>query len=192
LPYVDGLSGWPTYLQQLEMESLGKQVDNAGAPLNYATCPVVFGTVGTPAQHTFMQAFHQGMESVPTDFILVKKPDHAHKTHHAMLLANGLAQAEALAFGQKDSAGAKAFYGNRPSTILVLERLDARTLGELVALYEHKVFALSIFWDINPFDQWGVELGKKLAKPIESKLGGRAGADVGPSLQMLIDTLTEN
>ncbi len=183
LPYDERLARLPAHLQQVEMESLGKRVTLAGTPAARQTGPVVFGEPGTNAQHSFMQLLHQGTTPVPCDIILVKQPDHAHADSHRKLLANGLAQAEALMRG-KSLAEAEAetpglgvhrvFPGDRPSTTIVLPRLDAYTLGQLVALYEAKVFCLGALWGVNAFDQWGVELGKQLAGAILPEL--EAGA----------------
>ncbi|MBM3591842.1 MAG: glucose-6-phosphate isomerase [Alphaproteobacteria bacterium] len=197
LPYDERLARLPAHLQQLEMESLGKRIAVSGAPLQRASGPVVFGEPGTNAQHSFMQLLHQGTTPVPVDFILVARPDHAHADSHRKLLANGLAQAEALLMG-KDEAAITAemraagvheadiarllphriFPGDRPSVTMLLPRLDAFTLGQLVALYEHKVAVLGALWGINPFDQFGVELGKQLASAILPELG--AGAPQRP------------
>jgi glucose-6-phosphate isomerase len=185
LPYDERLARFPAHLQQLEMESLGKRVTLAGAPVGRATGPVVFGEPGTNAQHSFMQLLHQGSTPVPADIILIARPDHPHADSHRKLLANGLAQAEALMRG-KDAAEVRAemqaagtdpaeisrllphrlFPGDRPTATLLLPHLDAFTLGQLVALYEHKVFCLGALWGVNAFDQWGVELGKQLAGAI--------------------------
>ena len=193
LPYDERLARLPAHLQQVEMESLGKRVTLAGGPVGGATGPVVFGEPGTNAQHSFMQHIHQGTMPVPCDIILVARPDHAHADSHRKLLANGLAQAEALMRG-KDADQARAemqaagmaeaeialllphrvFPGDRPSATILLPRLDAFTLGQLVALYEHKVFCLGALWGINAFDQWGVELGKQLAGAILPELEARA------------------
>jgi glucose-6-phosphate isomerase len=193
LPYDERLARFPAHLQQLEMESLGKRVTLAGAPVGRATGPVVFGEPGTNAQHSFMQLLHQGSTPVPADIILIARPDHPHADSHRKLLANGLAQAEALMRG-KDAAEVRAemqaagtdpaeisrllphrlFPGDRPTAILLLPHLDAFTLGQLVALYEHKVFCLGALWGVNAFDQWGVELGKQLAGAILPEL--EAGA----------------
>jgi glucose-6-phosphate isomerase len=195
LPYDERLARFPAHLQQLEMESLGKAVRADGTPVPRATGPVVFGEPGTNAQHSFMQLVHQGPRPVPVDFILVARPDHAHAESHRKLLANGLAQAEALLHG-KDAAAVAAemraagaaeaeiarllphrvFTGDRPSVTILLPRLDPGTLGQLVALYEHKVACLGALWGINPFDQWGVELGKQLAGGTLAALEGRARA----------------
>jgi len=192
LPYDERLARLPAHLQQLEMECLGKRVTVAGAPVAMPTGPVVFGEPGTNAQHSFMQLIHQGTTPVPVDFVLVAGPDHGAADSHRKLLANALAQAEALARGRTESearaemtaagmdaaeverlAPHRAFPGDRPSAVILLPRLDARALGALVALYEHKVACLGAFWDINPFDQWGVELGKQLTGPILAALEGR-------------------
>jgi len=193
LPYDERLRRLPAHLQQLEMESLGKRVHLDGSIVSRATGPVVFGEPGTSAQHSFMQLVHQGPKPVPVDFILVARPDHTHAENHRILLANGLAQAEALLMG-RDAAGVEAdmraagadaatiarllphriFPGDRPSVTIVLPSLDPASLGALIALYEHKVFVLGALWRINPFDQWGVELGKQLAGGILPALEGAA------------------
>lgn len=170
LPYCEALREWPSYLQQLEMESLGKSIDCDGKALSYSTAPVVFGMTGTPAQHAFMQALHQGTQIIPAEIIMVKAEHTKLPGHHAMLNANGLAQAEALQQGRETDDLQKNFSGNRPSSILVLDTLSPFAIGELLALYEHKVFTESVFWNLNPFDQWGVELGKTLATPIQNAL----------------------
>jgi glucose-6-phosphate isomerase len=165
LPYSNALRLLPAYLQQLEMESNGKRVDREGRPVDYATAPIVWGAEGTVSQHTFHQLLHQGTHSVPADFI-----DLALEKN---LSANCRAQADALAFGTDDPAlpPHKQYPGNRPSSFFTLEGVNPRNLGRLLALYEHKVFTQGVLWNINSFDQWGVELGKELAKKILS--GGR-------------------
>ena len=160
LPYANGLRLLPAYLQQLEMESNGKRVDREGRPVGYATAPVLWGAEGTVSQHSFHQLLHQGTQIVPCDFIEM----HLERN----LSANCRAQADALAFGTEDPAlpPYRQYPGNRPSSMLAFEQLDARNLGRLIALYEHKVFAQGVLWNINSFDQWGVELGKALANKI--------------------------
>jgi glucose-6-phosphate isomerase len=160
LPYVHALKLLPAYLQQLEMESNGKRVDREGRALGYATAPVVWGAEGTVSQHSFHQLLHQGTQAVPADFIVAGVS--------AELDANAEAQARALAFGTADPAlpAHRRYPGNRPSSTLRLERIDAHALGALVAAYEHKVFVQGVLWNVNSFDQWGVELGKQLAGEI--------------------------
>ena len=178
-PYHQALARFPAYLQQLEMESNGKRVGLDGQTLPYATSPVVWGEPGTNGQHAFFQMLHQGTDVIPVDFVAVRNASHTLPGHHEKLLANALAQAQALMLGKTDTGGHKHFPGNRPSTFLVLEQLDAASLGALVALYEHRVFVSGAIWGINSFDQWGVELGKVLAKDIEARLhtGDVAGLD---------------
>ncbi len=178
-PYHAALRRLPAYLQQLEMESNGKRVDKDGAALGYATSPVVWGEPGTNGQHAFFQMLHQGTEVIPLEFIAVKTPSHSLTPHHALLLANALAQAQALLQGQSDAGGHKHFPGNRPSSFFVLERLTPESFGALIALYEHRVFVSGAVWGINSFDQFGVELGKVLAKDIEARLasGDAQGLD---------------
>jgi glucose-6-phosphate isomerase len=178
-PYHSALRRVPAYLQQLEMESNGKRVDAQGRPLPFATSPVLWGEPGTNGQHAYFQMLHQGTDVVPVEFIAVKQPMHDLPGHHAQLLANVLAQAQALMQGKPDPGGHRHFTGNRPSTFLLLERLDPASLGALLALYEHRVFVSGSLWGIDSFDQWGVELGKVLAKDIAPRLesGDLSGLD---------------
>ncbi|MBS1190776.1 MAG: glucose-6-phosphate isomerase [Rhodocyclaceae bacterium] len=186
LPYSQSLGLLPAYLEQLEMESNGKQVNREGQPVGVATAPILWGEAGTSGQHSFYQLLHQGGRLIPCDFILLKEADFPLPGHHEQLLANCLAQSAALAFGQTEeearAAGAsaalapyKVFPGNQPSSTLVLPALSPFALGQLVALYEHKVFCLGILWGINSFDQWGVELGKQLAGRLTPMLAGKGG-----------------
>jgi len=184
IPYSEDLRDLPAYLQQLEMESNGKRVDREGNEVDYATAPVVWGASGTNSQHSFHQLLHQGTRLVPVDFLLAQDSP-------AALAANALAQAAALAFGQA-AAGAphKELPGNRPSSMLLLERLAPRCLGALLAMYEHKVFVEGIVWNLNSFDQWGVEHGKLLARTLAPRLveGGDA-ADLDSSTRALLGRL---
>lgn len=169
-PYHHGLRRLPAYLQQLEMESNGKRVDVNGHPMALATAPVTWGEVGSNAQHAFFQMLHQGSEVVPVEFVLVRDCSHSLPGHHEKLLANALAQSRALMLGQPGDAPERHFPGNRPSTTLLLSDLSQRSVGALLALYEHRTFALGALWGINSFDQWGVELGKRHAGPILAAL----------------------
>ena len=169
-PYHSALRRLPAYLQQLEMESNGKRVDTNGRTLAFNTAPVLWGEPGTNGQHAFFQMLHQGGDIVPVDFVAVRRAAHDLAGHHDMLLANALAQAQALMLGQADPGGHRDFPGNRPSVFLVLEQLDPRTLGALIALFEHRVFVSGAIWGINSFDQWGVELGKSLAQKLLPRL----------------------
>ena len=169
-PYHSALRRWPAYLQQLEMESNGKCVDAQGQALRFDTAPVLWGEPGTNGQHAYFQMLHQGSDTVPVEFLAVKKPRHDLKAHHELLLANVLAQAQALMVGQRDTGGHKNFPGNRPSTFLLLDELTPTTLGALIALQEHRVFVSGSLWGLNSFDQWGVELGKVLAKDVQARL----------------------
>jgi glucose-6-phosphate isomerase len=184
LPYEQYLKRFPAYLQQLTMESNGKQVTLDGAQVSYTTGPIYFGEPGTNGQHSFYQLIHQGTRLIPCDFIVFGRPLNPLGRHHDMLLANVLAQAEALAFGktpeQVEAEGTadwlvphRVFEGNRPSNTILLERLTPETLGKLVALYEHSVFTQGTIWNIDSFDQWGVELGKQLAQRIIPELESR-------------------
>ena len=181
LPYEQYLKRFPAYLQQLTMESNGKHVTLQGERVDYQTGPVYWGEPGTNGQHSFYQLIHQGTKLIPCDFIAFAQPLNPVGNHHELLLANVLAQAEALAFGRTAeevrSAGTpewlvphRTFEGNRPSTTIVTERLTPETLGKLIALYEHSVFTQGTIWQIDSFDQWGVELGKVLAEKIIPEL----------------------
>ena len=169
-PYHSALRRLPAYLQQLEMESNGKRVDASGASLPFATSPVLWGEPGTNGQHAYFQMLHQGTDVVPVEFVAVKTPRHNLPGHHTLLLANVLAQAQALLLGQADAGGHKHFTGNRPSTFFLLDDLTPASLGALIALQEHRVFVSGSLWGINSFDQWGVELGKVLAKDVQARL----------------------
>jgi glucose-6-phosphate isomerase len=178
-PYHSALKRYAPYLQQLEMESNGKQVDHAGHTLPYGTSPVLWGEPGTNGQHAFFQMLHQGTDVVPLEFVAVKNATHALPDHQALLLSNALAQAQALMLGKTDANGHKNFAGNRPSTFVLLEDLTPFNLGALIALQEHRVFVSGAVWGINSFDQWGVELGKVLAKDLHARIlsGDVAGLD---------------
>ena len=194
IPYDQRLERFPAHVQQLAMESNGKRATRRGRLAQRATAPVVWGEPGTNAQHSFFQLLHQGTDVVPVDFIVAAEPrDGIGTDHHRLLVANCLAQAQALAFGRSPEAAKRemsaagvadpdaarlalhrSFPGDRPSTTVVHRRLDARALGRLIALYEHRVFVEGILWDVNSFDQWGVELGKTLADRL------RPALDAGP------------
>jgi glucose-6-phosphate isomerase len=164
LPYSDQLSHLPRYIQQLDMESNGKSVDQSGESIPYKTAPVVFGEVGTNAQHAFLQMLHQGTDIIPSDFIGIRQSANQRQDHQDMLIANLMGQSRALMEGRKNTDHPhRHFDGNRPSNILWLERLTPYSLGKLLAFYEHKAATQGIIWNINSFDQWGVELGKDLA-----------------------------
>jgi glucose-6-phosphate isomerase len=174
VPYAHALRFLPEWLQQLEMESHGKSVTNDGRSCD-PTSPVVFGSAGSNSQHSYFQMLHQGNQIIPVDFIAIKEPMSdlpEAKEHHQSLLANCLAQAQALANGSKEEHAYDSCPGGRPSNLIWLDRLDAYHLGALLALYEHRALCLGAIWNLNSFDQPGVELGKKLAKPIQSALKG--------------------
>ena len=189
IPYCEDLRDLPAYLQQLEMESNGKSVDRDGNKVDYDTAPVVWGASGTPSQHSFHQLLHQGTRLVPVDFILTQEPTPS--AAQTALAANALAQAAALAFGNPvPDAPHKALPGNRPSSTLLLRRLAPRELGELVAMYEHKVFVEGVIWNLNSFDQWGVEHGKTLARTLAPRfLGSTKAADLDSSTRALLERL---
>jgi glucose-6-phosphate isomerase len=204
LPYSQRLARLPAYLQQLEMESNGKSVTRDGNPVSHKTCGIIWGEPGTNGQHAFFQLLHQGTELVPIDFIVAIKAEHGYPGQHRLLLANCLAQASALMCGKSaeevrkelSSQGMdegrlealvpqRVFAGNRPSTTILMTRLEPATLGALVALYEHKVLIAGALWNINSFDQWGVELGKVVANRVAQAMEGElAGLD--PSTRELI------
>lgn len=188
LPYSQYLRLFPAFLQQLEMESNGKGVDRDGRKVDYATAPVLWGEPGTGGQHAFFQLLHQGTQVVPCDFIGFRRSLDPFRDQHEQLLANLFAQAQALAFGRTRQELARAgtpaqlqpyceFPGNRPSNILLAEELTPAVLGRLIALYEHKVFAQGVLWNIFSFDQWGVELGKRIAGRLLPQIKGETSAD---------------
>lgn len=169
LPYAQKLKLFPDYLQQLEMESNGKNIDlNGNKITDYKTAPIIFGGVGTTSQHSFFQLLHQGTDIIPCDFIGVKISDNNLHNHHNKLISNFLAQPQALMQGKNSDIPYKQFFGNRPSSIIILDKIDAYHLGMLIALYEHKIFTQSVIWNINAFDQFGVELGKEMANKMEN------------------------
>lgn len=185
LPYDERLKRFVSYVQQLDMESNGKTVSRDGNTINYSTGPVVWGDIGTNSQHAFFQLLHQGSHPVSSDFIAVKQSSHSFDKNHKLLMANFVAQTEALMTGRSQGSAAKEleklgvrpeeitrlsphkhFAGNRPSNSILLDKLTPKTLGALIATYEHKVFVQGVIWNVNSFDQWGVELGKQLAKTV--------------------------
>jgi glucose-6-phosphate isomerase len=173
LPYAQELGRLPAYLQQLDMESNGKSVRLDGAPVRTHTGPVVWGEPGTNGQHAFYQLLHQGTEIVPADLIGFATAHHPYQEHHDLLVANLIAQSEALAFGRRnDDEPYRNFDGERPTTVIMAERLTPSVLGQLIALYEHVVNVQGTVWGINSYDQWGVELGKELANVITPELQG--------------------
>ncbi|MCA9687363.1 MAG: glucose-6-phosphate isomerase, partial [Myxococcales bacterium] len=189
LPYDHSLRKLPAYLQQLTMESNGKQVTRDGSRVEVDTSMIYWGEPGTNGQHSFYQLIHQGTRLVPVDFIAFANSLNPLGEHHDQLIANVFAQAEALAFGKTAAeveaegvepwlARHREFDGNRPSNVLMADRLTPAVLGRLVALYEHDVFVQGVIWDIDSFDQWGVELGKVLAKRIVPELGGEAAPEL--------------
>jgi len=185
-PYHGALRRLPAFLQQLEMESNGKRVDMQGRELAFATSPTVWGEPGTNGQHAYFQMLHQGTDVIPVEFIAVKTPAHELPGHHDLLLANALAQAQALMQGKADAGGHKDFPGNRPSTFLLLDALTPASLGALLALHEHRVFVSGSLWGINSFDQWGVELGKVLAQDIAPRLSSGDASGLDPSTAGLL------
>jgi glucose-6-phosphate isomerase len=190
LPYEQYLKRFPAYLQQLAMESNGKRVTLTGREVDYSTSPVYWGEPGTNGQHSFYQLIHQGTRLIPCDFIAFAQPLHPVGRHHDILMANVFAQTAALAFGKtRDEVQAdgtadalvphRMFEGNRPSNTILADRLTPATLGKLVALYEHSVFTQGVIWNVDSFDQWGVELGKVLAQRIIPELESRAEPALG-------------
>lgn len=193
LPYTQNLQQFSAYIQQLDMESNGKYVTKDGARVDYATGPAIFGEPGTNGQHAFFQLLHQGTQIIPSDFIAVINPNHGLEKHHKNLLANALAQGEAFMRGSENKDEPhRHFDGGRPSSMLLLDRLDAYHMGMLMATYEHKIFVQGVLWNINSFDQWGVELGKRMAKPImEAFDKEQAPESMGSSTYSLINTILE-
>ncbi len=204
-PYNTRLTRFPAYIQQLEMESNGKSVKKNGDSVNYATCPIVWGDSGINGQHAYYQLLHQGTQVVPMDIIIAASDKFSNQEHNDILWSNALAQAEAFMTGKtyataeaellaqgmdavkaSEIAKHKVFAGNRPSNILVLPEISPRYLGMLIALYEHKVFVQGVMWEINSFDQWGVELGKQLAKKVLADIEGGAISNHDSSTTTLI------
>jgi glucose-6-phosphate isomerase len=184
LPYDQYLKRFPAYLQQLTMESSGKSVTLDGTPIKtYQTGPIYWGEPGTNGQHSFYQLIHQGTKLVPCDFIGFRRTLNPQGNHHDLLMANVFAQSQALAFGQAAPAGEpwRNFEGNRPSNTILADKLTPKVLGSLVALYEHSVFTQGAIWDINPFDQFGVQLGKVLAAELLPALSRNAPLPTGDS-----------
>jgi glucose-6-phosphate isomerase len=191
LPYDQNLHRFPAYLQQADMESNGKAVDRQGNAVDYSTGPILFGEIGIASQHAFYQLIHQGTKLVPADMLASISNKHCIARHHRALMSNVFAQAEALMKGkteeevqdelQKEGCSTeqiqqllpyKVFPGNRPTNTFLYYTLNPKTLGSLIAMYEHKIFVQGVIWNLNSFDQWGVELGKKLAKAILEEING--------------------
>ncbi len=192
VPYDQALNQLPSFLQQLDMESNGKSVDIFGHPVNYKTGPIVWGQTGSNGQHAFFQLLHQGTRYVPIDFIASLKPEPGVEDHHFALLTNMLAQANAFMEGSQGDSKELSQHdpyscpGNRPSSTLLLDELTPKNLGALIALYEHKVFVQGVIWNINSFDQWGVQLGKRIAGEISERIDTNA-ADFDTSTQGLLE-----
>ena len=205
-PYAQDLHRLPAYLQQLEMESNGKSVDRDGNTVAAASCPVIWGEPGTNGQHAFFQLLHQGTSVIPVDFIAAVHGNGKLPEHHRMLLANCIAQSEALMVGKSEAqvhaelraqglnateiyalTPHKFFVGNRPSNTILLDKLTPKSLGALIALYEQKTFVQGVIWGVNSFDQWGVELGKQLAKTIDAELksGAVSGVHDGSTIGLM-------
>ncbi|WP_024951094.1 glucose-6-phosphate isomerase [Cobetia crustatorum] len=193
VPYDQALHQLPAFLQQLDMESNGKSVDIFGRPVDYKTGPIVWGETGSNGQHAFFQLLHQGTRYVPIDFIASLKPEPGTEEHHFALITNMLAQANAFMEGSQDGSNLDPHYscpGNRPSSTLLLDELTPRNLGALIALYEHKVFVQGVIWNINSFDQWGVQLGKRIAGEISARIDTDVQA-FDPSTQGLLALVRE-
>jgi glucose-6-phosphate isomerase len=207
LPYIQQLELLPDYLQQTDMESNGKRIDRNGQAVDYQTGPVLWGGVGTNAQHAFFQLLHQGTKVIPADFIMARQSHSPYAQQQRMLVSNAVAQMETLMSGktaaeaQREMSGLpasqqqflaayKEFAGNKPSNALLTDKLTPETLGALIALYEHKVFVQGVIWNINSFDQWGVEYGKQVAQTVLKALeAGTAGTPVSGSTQSLVERL---
>lgn len=193
VPYDQALHQLPAFLQQLDMESNGKSVDIFGHPVDYKTGPIVWGQTGSNGQHAFFQLLHQGTRYVPIDFIASLKPESGVEDHHFALLTNMLAQANAFMEGSQQGGNLDPYScpGNRPSSVLLLDELTPRNLGALIALYEHKVFVQGVIWNINSFDQWGVQLGKRIAGEISERIDERT-QDFDASTQGLLSLVREH
>ncbi|MFM9271671.1 glucose-6-phosphate isomerase [Halomonas elongata] len=193
VPYDQALHQLPAFLQQLDMESNGKSVDIFGHPVDYKTGPIVWGQTGSNGQHAFFQLLHQGTRYVPIDFIASLKPEPGVEDHHFALLTNMLAQANAFMEGSQESSRLDPYScpGNRPSSTLLLDELTPRNLGALIALYEHKVFVQGVIWNINSFDQWGVQLGKRIAGEISERIDEQS-QDFDGSTQGLLKLVREH
>jgi glucose-6-phosphate isomerase len=206
LPYNQDLLRFAAYFQQGDMESNGKGIDRNSKPVDLQTGPIVWGEPGTNSQHSFFQLLHQGTKFIPADFIATIDPEHPYVNHHKILLSNFFAQTEALMSGKNEAqvreelvkAGVKGdaleklvphkiFSGNRPTNSILLQTLNPKSLGRLIALYEQKIFVQGIIWNINSFDQWGVELGKQLAKTIQGELDGTSVSSHDSSTNGLIN-----
>jgi glucose-6-phosphate isomerase len=191
IPYDQALHQLPAFLQQLDMESNGKSVDIDGNPVSHATGPIVWGQTGSNGQHAFFQLLHQGTRFVPIDFIATLKPEDDTKDHHFALLTNMLAQANAFMNGDTQNDQYASCPGNRPSNVLLMDELTPRNLGALIALYEHKVFVQGAIWNINSFDQWGVQLGKRLANDISRDIEQQSDK-YDPSTQGLMEIVKQH
>ncbi len=211
LPYEQRLHRFPAYLQQMEMESNGKRIDRDGQSVAYDTCPVIWGEPGTNGQHAFFQLLHQGTLVCPIDFILSANPTNTDSESHVLLNANCLAQSESLAFGKsheevyqemvdqgisasqaKQLAPHRSFPGNRPSSTIMMTQLTPETLGALIAAYEHKVFTQGVLWNINSFDQWGVELGKVQCKALRASFDSGHASNFSSSTREGVRWLRKN
>ncbi|WP_420318218.1 glucose-6-phosphate isomerase [Ekhidna sp.] len=200
LPYDHRLRYLPSYLQQVDMESNGKYIDRSGNKITYQSGPIIWGEPGTNGQHAFYQLIHQGTKIIPCEFIGIANAAHNHEDHQEKLLANFFAQSEALLTGKSkdqvikelgDSSNeilinSKVFEGNRPSTSILVNELNPYALGQLIAYYEHRVFTQGLIWNIFSFDQWGVELGKQLSKPILKEIKSKTSGNHDPSTQSLM------
>jgi glucose-6-phosphate isomerase len=213
LPYIQHLADFPAYLQQADMESNGKQVDRDGKVVDYQTGPIIWGGAGTNAQHAFYQLLHQGTKVIPADFIIARDSHSPYDNQQRMLVSNALAQMEALMRGKTHEevsaemsakgltqeecerlAPYRVFAGNKPSNALVTDKLTPSALGALIALYEHKIFVQGVIWNVNSYDQWGVEYGKQVANSVLPVLEGDpiSSIDVSSSTQALISRLCHN
>lgn len=191
-PYSHGLRRLTAYLQQLEMESNGKRITRDGQGLQVPTAPVVWGEPGTNGQHAFFQMLHQGPDVIPVEFIALRHGGKYLGAHHQSLVINAIAQAQALMVGRSGEGAERDCPGNRPSTFLLLQALDPASLGALIALYEHRVFVSGAVWGINSFDQWGVELGKKLAQELRARQQSDDWQGVDPSTIALMQRLAQS
>ncbi len=191
-PYADGLQLLPAYLQQLEMESNGKSAHNAGDKIDYLTAPVIWGGVGCNSQHAYMQMLHQGTQIVPVDFLIAVNNSHEPHELQQLLIASCLGQSQALMAGKQDEQEYKVCPGNRPSTTMMFKQLTPEIIGKIIAMYEHKVFVQGIIWQIQSFDQWGVQLGKNLIKEVLQTMETQEFSKLDASTQGLLNFYLNN
>ncbi len=191
IPYSHNLKTLPAFLQQLDMESLGKSISEKGMPLDYSTGSIIWGSEGSNSQHSFHQLLHQGSHFIPIDFIVSAKPDYPENKNHYLLYTQCLAQSRSLMLGNHSNRSEANCAGNKPSNTLVLKEINPNSIGALIALYEHKIFTLSILLEINAFDQWGVEVGKHIGEEIALAVKNQKTNIFDSSTNQLLDLLKQ-